>query len=569
MEKIIRKWNLILCMVFLCGCTPLPPQQGPMESISKALETHKPMRSATPSQAVQEALLPSLELASSASATENEPRFDVVVEKIPAREFFIGLVQGTPYNIIVHPSVMGDISLRLTQVTIPEVLEAVRDFYGYEFEQTPYGFKILPFGLQTEVFQINYLNVLRTGESETRVNSGQVSSAGTQSTGVPVSSGSAASATGTAQGSGPGASIKTKSEANFWGELKETLNLIVGDKEGRAVVTSPQSGVVLVRAMPEELRAVRTYLDKTQLSIQRQVIIEAKILEVELKDEYRAGIDWSLVTAETGNKSISFQQGLKSTTRPTSATGNALPLSGSIAQTLGGVFSAAFSLNDFQALIEILEAQGNVQVLSSPQVSTVNNQKAVIRVGNDDFFITNISFDQTGSGSELQQTTDIDLTPFFSGIALDVTPQISEAGYVTLHVHPSVSEVTDKNKTVTLREETVTLPLASSTIRESDSIVRAQSGQIVVIGGLIQNLRRENVTGLPYLSQVPYIGSAFRQTQQTSVKSELVILLRPVLVEDETFDELLNQQQKRFSRMERGFHHGSKVKIFGNKGELE
>src|SRR5690606_27423394 len=159
------------------------------------------------------------------------------------------------------------------------------------------------------------------------------------------------------------------------------------------------------------------------------------------------------------------------------------------ASDIGGLFSASVRAGDFSGLIQLLGKQGNVQILSSPRIATVNNQKAVIKVGTDEFFVTDIDFDENNSAITAtdRTSTSVELTPFFSGISLDVTPQISEDGAITLHVHPSVSEVSDQEKVITVGERDVTLPLARSTVRETDSIIRAESGQIVVIGGLIQN----------------------------------------------------------------------------------
>ena len=209
-------------------------------------------------------------------------------------------------------------------------------------------------------------------------------------------------------------------------------------------------------------------------------------------------------------------------------------LTGSLASSLdtsafGGIFSMAMNFGDFQAFIELLESQGDVQVLSSPRIATVNNQKAVIKVGSDEFFVTDISSD-TSSGTTTTTSSDITLTPFFSGIALDVTPQIDSAGRITLHIHPTVSEVTDQTKTISVFGETQSLPLAYSTVRESDSVVHATNGQLVVIGGLMQDKISNNESGVPVLSKIPALGSLFRHTQTVSSKSELVILLRPQVI---------------------------------------
>ena len=192
----------------------------------------------------------------------------------------------------------------------------------------------------------------------------------------------------------------------------------------------------------------------------------------------------------------------------------------------------AFDVGDFNALIELLEVQGRTRVLSSPRVATLNNQKAVIKAGTDEFFVTDVSAD-TITGTASTTSRDVELTPFFSGVALDVTPQISADGMVTLHIHPTVSDVTDQEKDLTISGQTDRLPLAVSEVRESDTVVRARSGQIVVIGGLMRDRSREQDYGTPLLGKLPGIGGLFRSKRNVSRKSELVILLKPVVVNDD------------------------------------
>ncbi len=204
-------------------------------------------------------------------------------------------------------------------------------------------------------------------------------------------------------------------------------------------------------------------------------------------------------------------------------------------------FNLYASFSDFEAVISLLETQGAVQVLSSPRISTVNNQKAVIKVGSDEYFVTNISTTTVTAGSAINTNDSPQLTPFFSGIALDVTPEISEDGEVILHIHPTVSEVTQQNKIIGGQS----VPLAASTIRESDSIVRARSGQIIVIGGLMQTSSGDSDSGVPWLSHLPVLGYAFKQKQQSSVKSELVILLRPVVSDDQSQIDAMNESLAR------------------------
>jgi len=290
------------------------------------------------------------------------------------------------------------------------------------------------------------------------------------------------------------------------------LKVILANKVGRDFIVNPQSGVVVVRAQTDEHKEIENFLKISEKSLQRQVVLEAKILEVELNKNFQSGINWQTLSQVAAEKKLSFA-------------GNAL-VSPSAA---GGIFGLAFSLNDFTGVIKLLEDQGQVKVLSSPRISTVNNQKAVIKVGQDEFFVTSVKSNTSTVGNNTVVTPEFTLTPFFSGIALDVTPEISPDDDITLHIHPSVSEVTDQRKAIQLGNQDYSLPLALSKIRESDSIVHAHSNQIVVIGGLLQNNFSNDDVGVPVLNRIPYIGAFFKQKRQTLKKSELVILLKPIV----------------------------------------
>ena len=272
---------------------------------------------------------------------------------------------------------------------------------------------------------------------------------------------------------------------------------------------------------------------------QRQVILEAKIVEVQLFDAFRSGINWVSVSQNSSGDTTTFGQlapppgftgdpadlgGSPVTLQP----GN--PITGFTTSTLGGAFTMAFDIGDFNAFLELLEIQGDTRVLSSPRVSTLNNQKAVIKAGTDEFFVTDVS-SNTVTGTSSTTSRDVELTPFFSGIALDVTPQISADGEVTLHIHPTVSEVSDQQKVLTISGETDTLPLAFSQIRESDSIVKARSGQIIVIGGLMRSSTSDESFGTPILSKIPGLGGLFKSTRSVERKTELVILLKPIVID--------------------------------------
>ncbi len=468
------------------------------------------------------------------------------------------LVQGTGYNMVVSPKVQGTITLSLKNVSIPQVLEVVRNVYGYQFEKSGSSFQIMPGGLQSRIFTVNYLNIRRKGQSEMRVNSGQITETD-RNNGEYGQTGTIETTGNRRKRTAVSSQIDTTSDVDFWQELKSSLHTIVGDKEGREVVVYPQAGLVIVKAMPMELQEVGKYLRAIQGNLDRQVIIEAKILEVELKDGFQSGINWGALAsiqdgtataAQTGGGSF-FRDGFASIAGNTGNLNptNYSPVSGTNASAFGGVFSLALNYTNFKAFIELLQTQGNVQVLSSPRISTVNNQKAVIKVGSDEFFVTDVS-STTITGTTTTTTPNITMTPFFSGIALDVTPQIDRRGRVILHIHPTVSKVTDQTKTITVGGQEQKLPLAYSTVRESDSIVYALNGQVVVIGGLMQNQTNKDHASLPFLGDIPLLGSLFRHTKASSQKSELVILLRPIVVQGgQTWDSALTNTRDTFERL--------------------
>ncbi len=512
-------------LALLGGCqhwqpaTGVTAKQDDTQLLAEALADNQRLdaKQHVTSAEVLQSLLPPLQVEGLFGAAD--PRFDISAEQLDARRFFMGLVQDTPYNMMVSAGIEGSISLDLKNVTVDEVMRTVRDVYGYEFKHKGNLYQVVPTRLETALFEINYLNVSRSGGSDIQVSPGAVTQSGDNQGGDRV----------------VGTQINTRSSTDFWGQLQQTLNAIIGNGEGRTVVISPQAGVVVIKALPSELEAASQFLKQAQLTLQRQVILEAKILEVELNDRYQAGINWSGVLNSNGN-SLTLGQ---------SSTALANPYA------VGGIFSAALNLtNGFAALIELLETQGQVQVLSSPRVSTLNNQKAVIKVGTDEFFVTDISTTTT-SGTATTTTPDVELTPFFSGIALDVTPQISANGEIILHVHPSISEVQDQNKLISLGSETLELPLAQSTIRESDSVVRASSGQVIVIGGLMQTLRRNTRSKVPRLGDLDSVGGLFRQERQQTVKSELVILLKPTIADNEAWRTTLQQSLGNFEGLYR------------------
>jgi MSHA biogenesis protein MshL len=570
MTKFFATPCTLAAALLLAGCQSAPPN-ATYDAIAQEMAKANAQPAPRPAvdDAVANALLPpAATLASQLPKARPalEERFNVAFNNVPAQQFFRSIVAGTRYNMLVHPDVSGNISANLKDVTLVETLEAVRDMYGYDYRIDGARISIRPLTMQTRMFQVNYLTASRRGMSNTRVSSTSVADAGNNGNNSGNNNGGMGQGFGN-QGGQNGQNgqdgnnqngqrqlnstdVQTSSDNDFWKDLKESIAAIVGTLEGgRSVVVSPQSGVLVIRAMPDELRNVDAYLKATQLSVDRQVILEAKILEVELSDSFQSGINWASFASFRGGTANRVSGGMISpgaNLAPLPYNGgqpapinNGSGLSASTgfslsnaASAAGSLFGFAFQTNNFAALITFLESQGSVHVLSSPRIAAINNQKAVLKIGTDEFFVTGITNNINTTNNSTIVSPSVTVQPFFSGVVLDVTPQIDDKGNILLHVHPSVSQVTTVNKDVDLGSGgTLRLPLAASSTSELDSIVRGRDGQVVAIGGLMRQASSGDTDQLPGADKIPLLGNLFRNKARMSQKRELVVLIKPTIVE--------------------------------------
>ncbi len=570
---ICRRWCVAsLCAALLNGCASQAHETTAIETEMNQLAKNK-VAPVVPA-AVQDAIVNG-----PANQPRGENRFDVAVNNIPARSFFIGLAADSGVNVVTDPNLEGAISLQLKNVTLDEVLNVTRDMFGYEYRKSEGIYTIYAKQMRTEIFPINYIDVQRKGTTDTQVitGSGNGSKSATPSNsnganGSDSQSGgnSGGNSGGDAEksqtsGSNSGARVITTNSTDFWRNLQETLLSILGDQgDGRSVTVNPQSGLVIVKALPKDLNAVRNFLEKSELSVKRQVVLETKILEVRLSNGFQSGVNWETISGKLaygfnigdgfgldgGQSQVNKWRKLGDHSMDyTDTNGVKHTLSNDYREPTGGTFASMLQVNDISKLISLLETQGDVQVLSSPRVSTVNNQKAVIRVGSDEFFVTGVTNNTTSSAAATTSSPNIELASFFSGISMDVTPQIAENGDVILHVHPMVSDVKDQQKTFTVGSQDFSLPLALRDIRESDSVVRAKSGQVVVLGGLMQQVSNKLDGKRPLLGDIPVLNTLFKTKSSVGTKTELVILMRPIVVDEKTWQDQLDQNAEQFKTL--------------------
>jgi MSHA type pilus biogenesis protein MshL len=321
------------------------------------------------------------------------------------------------------------------------------------------------------------------------------------------------------------------------------------DRKGKKLIINKTTGTIMVTDYPINLNKVASYIETVEGSSQRQVTIQAKIMEVILSDDHKEGINWKVI--EGLPRSINFAWGLTNQAGtsgfPGSTTGylsGASSTGGTSASSIstpglfkikpyGGVLAIGAAGSEI-ALSDVMQAiseQGDVKILSSPTISTLNNQKAIIRVGNQDvFFITGAVATQT-TVTQIIQPMTIDI-----GIILDVTPQIAEDGTIIMNIHPSI---TDKTGEKTTPDGKSTFPLLS--VRETDTTVRVRDGQTIIIAGLMQERTTDNYTGVPILQSLPLMGGLFRYKTETKRNSELVIMITPTLQVGKKVEDFTNK----------------------------
>ncbi|WP_124948755.1 secretin and TonB N-terminal domain-containing protein [Sulfuriferula thiophila] len=497
------------------------------------------------------------------------PVYTIVVDNVPVKELLFSLARDTKYNIDISPAISGTVTLNAVNESLPAILERVARQANIRYKMEGKTLSIMPDTPYLQTYRVNYVNLSRNTDSTIGV-AAKIASTG----------GGIAKDNSDQDGNSSSTTVASKSNNNFWDILTDNLRAMLiatrlasqrqEDKQQRVdaernarserllqaqavaragaaapglykevfgsslyspqaemlsrndVVVNPVTGTVSVVGTERQQRLVQNYLNSVNQASQRQVLIEATIVEVTLKDQYKMGIDWQRVVESGGAGWFFSTNGAAST---------------NLANTLTPFFSGGFKDQKYTATLNLLESFGNLRVLSSPKLMAINNQTALLKVVDNLVYFT-VKADTVTSNNSAPVTT-YTTTPQTVpvGLVMSLTPQISESGMVTLNVRPTISrkvgDAIDPNPSI-IAPLTNKVPVIQ--VREMESVLQVGSGQTVILGGLMQDDSNRARDGIPILSRPDGIGALFGQHERNVQQTELVIFLRPTVIATPSLD---------------------------------
>lgn len=516
----MRKALTLLALFALAACSSQEPRQtearGHIEARTVAA-SEAPELGNIPPPVTAATNLPSPDVDTSVDT------HTVIVFDVPVRELLFSIARDSNLNLDIDPTIDQQISINAVDQPLHSLLERIASIAELRYEIDRGVLKIerdLPYFRN---YQVEYLNIARTSLGTVSVST-QISAAGEGGDGGDNST-----------GNNSATEVTNVTENAFWDSLQTNisslLNEATGDTgeaeteqtENNNVIVNREAGIIAVRATDRQHRDVQQFLDTVQLSTQRQVLIEATIAEVNLNDRFRAGIDWNLINPD-GSSGVEILQSITDTS-----------LSAPPAFTLT-VDDQSFDGNALQATLRALETFGDVSVMSSPKVMAMNNQTALLKVvDNLVYFTVEVNIDTTGasaSGGGTLTTFETEVNTVPVGFVMSVTPYINEANNVILNVRPTISRVISfaRDPNPALAQTNVVSEIPVIQVREVESILRIDSGEIAIIGGLMQDETQHEKRGVPVLGRVPMLGNAFRYRDSQQSKTELVIFLKPTVI---------------------------------------
>jgi MSHA type pilus biogenesis protein MshL len=425
-------------------------------------------------------------------------------EPTSIKDILLLLVRDTRLSVIPDPTLdqafLGD----LKNVSIREALDLILEPLGLDYSVRGQIIRVFPRELETRFYSIDYVITQRSGSRSIAGTTGATGSnlglGGAGQTSLVAGAAGTAGVGGAGAASGGSTSqVSGTDSPNLYTDLGEGVKALLSP-EGRMNLDRT-AALLQVTDRPSRLARVEQYLEAVMLRVTRQVQIEAKVIEVELREEFSAGINWQAVLGGLTNNATATQ---------------------TLAPATTGGFTLALNVGDFSALLNAFAAQGKVNVLSSPRITAMNNEPAVMRIGTQDVFFTTTTQIDSQSGQIVQSTvTPQSLT---EGLVLSVTPQISAEGIIHMNINPSITERTGV-ATSRLGDQ---VPIIS--VRETDTLVRVRQGETIVIAGLMQDRASVDTAKVPLIGDVPVVGHLFKRTEKSRRKTDLVILLTPTVM---------------------------------------
>jgi MSHA type pilus biogenesis protein MshL len=447
---------------------------------------------------IRSPVVPQMEYEKKALAEASIERFSFTLKEADVKDVLRGLSKQTNYNVVIEPDVKGMCTVDLKDVTLVKALDYILEPLDYTFKIDEKTIYVSKPKLETKIFSLNYVTLKKIGTSSV------VGSAG----------GGGATSTSGGGSEYKSVEIKTETEADIWKNIEDNLKAMLS-KDGKVVVNR-QALMVLITDYPKNLKYIDAFLEAVEGSLHKQVMIEAKIVEVQLNDTSREGVNWQFIEGRIGEFIINAKQ-VYLNPNILSA-----PSTKAVATTpYFRLFVGNKHLNIENTFIDLLKTQGNINVVSNPRIATLNNQRAVIKVARQDVYFDEQQSVTGGIGGTLATYTPKFITV---GLILDVTPQIDNNGNIVLNIHPILTEKVDVARSPSGSE----VPILD--VREADTLVRVREGETVIIGGLIKDLKRNSDTGTKGLMDLPLIGWIFRLKETAALKNELVVFLTPRII---------------------------------------
>ena len=531
--------SAVAASIVACGATNPPTiSEGHIKSTSESEAAEK---ASIPQPVTQVPALPR------PGKREKLETYTVVVNQVPIRELLFSMARDANLNLDIDSDISGEITMNAIDQTLPKILDRIESQADVTYFLDGDTLKVRADKPYLHVYNVNYLNISRESGGKVSVSTEiGATSSGINTTG---SGGSGGSGGGSSSENKANSDIENQSINEFWTTITLNIGGILGQEikagsgarlvTGSNIIVNRESGIIAVRATSKQHKSIKGFIDQVVGSAQRQVLIEATIAEVQLSDNYQAGIDWSVVseTAIVGGTEVLTKGGIQD------VVGGSLGSSPFFQLATAGTING----NPLNITLKALETFGDVKVLSSPKVMTLNNQTAILKVvDNEVYFTTNVEVDAGSVNQNSQIVVDTDVNTVPVGIVMSVTPYIDELETVTLNIRPTISRiisfVDDPNPL--LADAGVVSQIPVLQIREIETMLKVDDSETAVIGGLMQDQINKENRGVPILSSIPLLGALFSYTEEKYVKSELVIFIRPVIIEDASLDGDLSEYKK-------------------------